>query len=154
MAAATEPATQPTLHATAIAIAGRAAIIRGASGAGKSDLALRCIAGAVSQLQPEPAGLVADDRIIVERHAEGLRVRAPDSLAGLIEVRGLGILRVPFVATADVRLIVDLVAPGDIMRLPDPQPTAELLGVRLPLLRLAPFEASAPIKLRLALSRC
>ncbi len=143
----------PTVHATAIAADGRAALIRGASGSGKSDLALRCIAGALSPLLPHAARLVADDRVILERRGSRLLARAPARLAGLIEVRGLGIVRLPFEEQAEVRLVVDLVAADRVPRLPDPPPEVSLDGVTLPLLRLAAFETSAALKLRLALAR-
>ena len=146
-------APEQTTHGTAIAAGGRAALIVGPSGAGKSDLALRCLALAPSPLIPGPARLVADDRVIIELQDGRLRVAAPETIGGRLEVRGLGIVEVPSVETADLVLIVDLTEAGPIERLPDPVPRRTILGVSLPVLRLPAFEASAPAKLLLALAR-
>ncbi|HXZ00837.1 MAG TPA: HPr kinase/phosphatase C-terminal domain-containing protein [Stellaceae bacterium] len=133
------------VHGTAVALGGDGILLRGPSGSGKSDLALRLI--------DEGARLVADDQTELERVAGGLEMRAPATIAGRIEVRGLGILRVPALAAAPLRLVVDLVALETIERLPEPQ-ACTLLEVSVPLLRLAPFAASATAKLRLALRAC
>lgn len=130
------------VHATSVALDGDGILLRGPSGSGKSDLALRLI--------DQGARLVADDQTELERIGDTLEMRAPATIAGRIEVRGLGIIRVPALAAAPLRLVVDLVAPETIERLPEPQFCA-LLEVSVPLLRLAPFAASAPAKLRLAL---
>ena len=74
-------------------------------------------------------------------------------LVKLASVRGLGILAVPSLASANLTLVADLTAPEDIVRFPDPKPQTELLGLSFPLLLLAPFEASAPLKLLLALAQ-
>ena len=142
-----------THHGTAIAMGGSAVLIIGPSGAGKSDLALRCLAVAPTTLIPLPAHLIADDRVLISREGDRLRLEAPETILGKLEVRGLGILEVPFERSADLALLVELVAPEAIERLPDPPPRRDLLGVSLPLLRLAPFEAAAPVKLLLALAR-
>jgi len=140
-----------THHGTAIALAGNAVLIRGAPGSGKSDLALRCLALAPTALIGSPSMLVADDRVTLTRKGERLTVEAPATIRGKLEVRGLGIVTVPSVASADLVLVADLVAPERVERFPDPVPTTELAGVRLPLLQIAPFEAAAPVKLLLAL---
>jgi serine kinase of HPr protein (carbohydrate metabolism regulator) len=123
----------------------RALLLRGPSGAGKSDVALRLI---------DAGGrLVADDQTRVERHGARLIATPPATLAGLMEVRGLGIMKLgrgQTLARAPLVLLVDLVAPADVERLPDPQQET-LLDIALPRLALAPFEASAVAKLRLAL---
>ncbi len=142
-----------THHGTAIAIGGNAALIIGPSGAGKSDLALRCLAVAPTPLIPVPAHLIADDRVLISLAGDRLQVEAPETILGKLEVRGLGILEVPFERSADLALIAELVAPEAVERLPDPPPRRDFLGVSLPLLRLAPFEAAAPVKLLLALAR-
>ncbi len=141
-----------THHGTAIALAGAAAIIRGAAGTGKSDLALRCLALAPTALIGSPALLVSDDQVAIARQGERLEIQAPATIRGMIEVRGQGIVTVPAVVHAELVLVADLVAPQEIERFPDPAPEVELMGVRLPLLHIAPFEASAPVKLLLALS--
>jgi serine kinase of HPr protein (carbohydrate metabolism regulator) len=130
------------LHATAIAIDGRALLLRGASGSGKSDLALRLIDAG--------ARLVADDQSELYRRGDELIVRAPTTIAGLLEVRGIGIFRLDALAEAPIALVVDLVADDAVERLPAPQ-TAAILGLSLPLVAVMPFEASAAAKLRLAL---
>ncbi len=137
------------MHATCVAVGRHAALLRGPPGAGKSDLALRLIAGPAPRGEPE-AFLVADDQVALSREGYRLVARAPENIAGLIEIRGVGIRRMPSVSAAPVALIVDLVAREDLVRLPpDPPPTEEVLGIALPTARLAPFEASAPLKLRL-----
>lgn len=141
------------VHATAIACGPAAALIRGASGSGKSDLALRCLAAAPTPLMPFPALLVADDWVSLSRNGGVIEARAPESIRGKLEIRGLGILSVPHIICAPLALIVDLVSPGGYERLPDPRPTATLLGLELPLVLIAPFEVSAPQKLLLALIR-
>jgi len=131
-----EPAT---LHATTVAIDGRGVLIEGPSGSGKSDLALRLI--------DRGALLVADDRTVVTRAGTDLIADVPDRIAGLIEVRGLGLVPLPFVAAVPLWLVVRL---GEaIERLPETA-TTPIDGVMLPLLRLAALEASAPIKVELA----
>jgi serine kinase of HPr protein (carbohydrate metabolism regulator) len=129
------------LHASCVAIGGRGVLIRGRPGAGKSDLALRLIDAG--------ARLVADDRVAVARRGDTLVATAPRAIRGLIEARGLGILAVRPAARARLRLIVDLVPAGRVARLPRPA-TRTILGVRLPRLALAAFEASAAAKVRLA----
>jgi serine kinase of HPr protein (carbohydrate metabolism regulator) len=129
-------------HATAVAIEGEAILLRGPSGAGKSDLGLRLIDGG--------ARLVADDQVLLRRGGERVLVRAPAAIAGMIEVRGVGIVRLEAVAEAPLALIVDLLPSGQIERLPEPR-AEEALGIAVPLIALAPFEVAAPAKLRLIL---
>lgn len=129
------------VHASAVAIDGGAVLIRGPSGAGKSDLALRLIDAG--------AQLVADDQALLRRAGDRVWVTAPAAIKGLIEVRGLGILRIAALDEAPLALIVDLVAPASIERLPERE-SEEVLGHRVPKIALAPFEASAAAKLRLA----
>lgn len=139
------------VHATALALGGKAALIRGASGSGKSDLALRCIAQSPLAHIPDRAELVADDQVQCARTADGIEVSPPATLAGKIEVRGLGILTLRYRPSARLALVVDLVAIEAVERYPLESLTAEYLGISLPVIRLAPFEASAPVKLILAL---
>ncbi len=141
------------VHGTAIALGGKAALIRGAPGSGKSDLALRCLAVAPTALIPCPAALIADDRVDVRRASDRIVAEAPATIRGKLEVRGLGVLSVPCTPSAELVLIADLTTLDRIERLPDPAPMTELLGVRLPLIYLAPFTASAPVKLLLALAQ-
>lgn len=135
------------IYATCVACAGRAALLRGPSGSGKSDLALRFL-----WLPLESCGLVADDQVHVEREDGALYASAPAAIAGLIEVRGIGLRPVPALPRTRLRLVVDLVPDSDVPRLPpEPLPEVEILGIGLPHLRLPAFEASAPMKLALAL---
>jgi serine kinase of HPr protein (carbohydrate metabolism regulator) len=115
------------------------ALLEGPSGAGKSDLALRAVA--------EGFRLVADDRVVTFVSAGRLYGRAPDTLAGLIEVRGVGVLErepLPF-----ARVVLHIACGGDpaaVDRIPEPQ-AARILGVAVPSLTLWPFERSAPAKI-------
>jgi serine kinase of HPr protein (carbohydrate metabolism regulator) len=133
------------LQATCVAIEGRGVLIRGAPGSGKSDLALRLIEGG--------AALVADDGVDLYAEKGALYARfppqAPADLKGRIEVRGLGIVEVGAGPAARLALLVDLAAPDSIERLPE-NLTEVLLGIEVFRIRLAPFEASAPTKVRLA----
>ncbi|KQR83903.1 HPr kinase/phosphorylase [Sphingomonas sp. Leaf343] len=129
-----------TLHATSVAIDGRAVLIEGRSGSGKSDLALRLIdRGAV---------LVSDDYTVLVRRDGRLMARPPATIAGRIEVRGLGIVPMPHVEDVPVALIVRV--DGEVLRMPERR-VRRLADVEVPELALAPFEASAPIKLEMAL---
>jgi len=138
------------VHGTCVAFGPHAALLRGSSGSGKSDLALRFLAlPADGGMVPR---LVADDQVVVEAQAGGLVVSAPDTLAGKLEVRGLGIMTLPHVTQAKLVLIVDFVASDEVPRMPaEPLPRVTLLGVSVPNLQLAPFEDSAPLKLKMAL---
>jgi HPr kinase/phosphorylase len=130
------------VHATAVAIDGHAVLLRGPSGCGKSDLGLRLIDAG--------ARLVADDQSELCRDGATLVVRAPATIRGLLEVRGLGIVRLEPLAAAPVALVADLVAADRVERLPERR-RARILGLALPLIAVAPFEAAAAAKLRLAL---
>lgn len=146
------PDAAPRLvHGTAIALGGRAALIRGPAGSGKSDLALRCLAQPASGLLSGQVLLIADDQVLVAVRGGTLRLTCPDAIKGLLEVRGLGIVAVPAQDEAELELLVDLVAADDVERLPDPECTAEIMGMRARKLALYPFEASAHLKLLLAL---
>lgn len=135
-------------HATTVALAGRAALIRGASGSGKSDLALRFIADFAS----DGAALISDDQTAISLIDDRLIVSSPTTIAGLIEVRGIGPLCVPYQDHATLFLIIDLVESSAVPRLqPDPLPQEQILGRQVPSTVLAPFEASAPLKLKLLL---
>jgi RNase adaptor protein for sRNA GlmZ degradation len=138
----TPPGAVTNVHATAISIAGRGVLLRGPSGCGKSDLALRLIASG--------AELIADDQVLLTRAGDRIVATPPASIAGLIEVRGVGIRRMPYRADVPISLVVDLVAPDRVERLPEWAAEA-YDGVPIPLLALAPFEASAVSKLGVAL---
>ena len=120
-----------SVHASAVLVGDRAALIRGPSGAGKSRLAFDLIlAGRAGQLPT--AVLIGDDRVHLDTVAGQLWVRPVQELAGLIEVRGLGIRRFDFAIKAIVGIVVDLAA-GDAQRLPPPESlSTQLNGVVLP----------------------
>ena len=130
-----------TVHGTCVAFGDIGILLRGASGAGKSDLALRLIDGG--------ARLVADDRVVLTRDGSRLIAAPPPPIAGLLEARGVGLLRLPYEAAAPLRLVADLVASGAPERLPRPA-WCEYLGCRIGLTAVAPFEQSAVAKLRIA----
>lgn len=140
------------IHATAVGFSGQVAVIRGPSGSGKSDLALRCLGLAVSPLMPQTVQLVADDQVLISRTSAGPVASAPAQIAGRLEVRGVGIVEMEN-TQGPVRLLVDLCPQADMPRLPDPWPTAVLLGFRIPILKLWPFAASAPLVLAVAMRR-
>ncbi len=125
-------------------MAGVGVLLRGPSGSGKSDLALRLIGGG--------ARLVADDQVELKPAGGHLSATAPAAIAGLLEVRGLGPVPVATAASAQLGLVYDLVESEAVERLPA-DTTVAYEDVRVPLLRVAPFEASAPDKVRLAAQR-
>jgi HPr kinase/phosphorylase len=131
------------LHASCVELQGIGVVLLGASGSGKSDLALRLIDGG--------AQLVADDQLTVERRGGRLFGRPAPALAGLLEVRGFGIVRLPWQPESRLRLVVELQPESALPRLPAPD-AYELVGVPLPHLRLDPRAPSAAAKVRLALA--
>lgn len=112
------------LHAAAVAFAGRGVLILGASGAGKSELAMRLIL--------RGAALVADDQVVLVRRGDALIARAPEALAGMIEARGIGILSAPAVPEAPLALAVDLDRPAA-ARMPQKE-TITCLGIGMELI--------------------
>jgi HPr kinase/phosphorylase len=137
----------PTVHASAVKVGERAVLIRGPSGSGKSRLAFDLIlAGRSGQLPP--AVLVGDDRVHLDTAGGELLVSAVPELAGLIEIRGLGIRRFDFVARSVVALVVDLAA-GDAERLPPPEALKiSISGVEIP--RIPVGEGFSPLPLVVA----
>lgn len=129
------------VHASCVAIGGRGVLIAGPSGAGKSDLTLRLIdAGAM---------LVSDDYTVLTARDGTLYAAPPATIAGRIEVRGIGIVELPFVRDVPVALWVESGTPE---RMPDAM-TQVIAGIALPAYRLALLEASAPARLHLMLDR-
>jgi serine kinase of HPr protein (carbohydrate metabolism regulator) len=128
------------LHATSIAIDGRAVLLEGLSGTGKSDLALRLIdRGAV---------LISDDRTLLVRTGQHLVARAPGTIRGQIEVRGLGIVAMPQVDDIPVALIVRL--GEEPMRMPERR-QRRLAGIVVREVAFEAFHASTPVKIEWAL---
>lgn len=131
------------IHATAVSINNHAVLIRGESGSGKSDLALRLI--------DQGAMLVADDRCDLDVSENQIIATAPKALVGMLEVRGLGIIQTPVERFAPVSLIVDLIQTGSIERLPE-QAVCNDYGPTVAYITLYAFEASATAKVRLSLA--
>ena len=129
------------IHGTCVELSGVGVLLRGPSGSGKSDLALRLIDGG--------ARLVADDRVDLAVMDGVLKASAPAILAGMIEVRGMGIMRMPSTAQTTIGLVIDLVDEAAVERMPEPMICC-LLEVEMPLMRLVAEAASAPARVRLA----
>ena len=132
-----------TAHASTVASEGRAVLITGPSGSGKSDLALRLLDRGFT--------LVSDDQTILRKDGDRLLASAPQTIAGKLEIRGIGIVEMERVDNVPVALIVELTS--DIQRLPDDSRERPILGVRLPLITIDAMTASAPSKVALALDR-
>ena len=131
------------VHASTVAIDGRAVLITGPSGSGKSDLALRLIDRGFI--------LVGDDQTIVRRDGDRLVASAPARIAGKLEVRGIGIIEMETASDLPVALLVELTS--EIERLPEDNHRSAILGVSLPLVSIDAQAASAPAKVALALDR-
>ncbi len=129
------------IHATAIEIDGLGVILCGPSGSGKSDLALRLI--------DRGARLVCDDRVVIDTASGAPCLHAVANIAGKLEIRGLGIMTLPYVESMMLRLVVTLdEAPA---RLPDGWPMYSVARYKIPALALNAFEQSAPVKVEWAL---
>jgi serine kinase of HPr protein (carbohydrate metabolism regulator) len=131
------------VHASTVAADGRAVLITGPSGAGKSDLALR--------LLDRGFALVSDDQTIIKRDGDRLVASAPATIAGKLEVRGIGIVDIEFVTGVPVALIVELTS--DIQRFPDNSREQPILEIAVPLVSIDARTASAPFKVAIALDR-
>jgi serine kinase of HPr protein (carbohydrate metabolism regulator) len=132
-----------TLHASTVALDGRAVMISGPSGSGKSDLALRLLDRGFT--------LVSDDQTIVRKDKERVLAAAPPTIRGKLEVRGVGIVDIESIDDVPLALVVELTS--DIQRLPDDSRERLVLDVKLPLISVDAMTASAPSKVALALER-
>jgi serine kinase of HPr protein (carbohydrate metabolism regulator) len=132
-----------TIHASTVAADGRAVLITGPSGSGKSDLTLRLLDRGFT--------LVSDDQTIVKLDGDRLLATAPPNIAGKLEIRGIGIVEMERLSDVPVALLVELTS--DIQRLPDDSRERPILGVKLPLVSMDALTASAPSKVALALDR-
>ena len=148
------PDATELVHGTCVALGRTAALLRGPSGSGKSDLALRFLF--LARRGPaalEAPILVADDQVCLVRNDGRILAKSPDTIRGKMEVRGVGIVEVKSLMEAELALVVELMPAAEIERLPEGNAKARLLGIELPLVGLFPWEASAPIKLAIALAR-
>jgi serine kinase of HPr protein (carbohydrate metabolism regulator) len=132
-----------TLHASTVAKEGRAVLITGPSGSGKSDLVLR--------LLDRGFALVSDDQTIVKKAGDRLVATAPPTISGKLEIRGIGIVELDCVADVPIALIVEITT--DITRMPDDSRERLILGVPVPLVSIDAMTASAASKVAFALDR-
>jgi len=132
-----------TVHASTVAIEGRAVLITGPSGSGKSDLTLRLLDRGFT--------LVSDDQTIVKRDGDRLLASPPPTIAGKLEIRGIGIVEMDTLTDQPIALIVELT--GEIQRMPDDNRERPILGVNVPFVSIDAMAASAPSKVALALDR-
>jgi len=131
------------LHASCVASNGRAVLIAGPSGSGKSDLALRLLDRGFT--------LVSDDRTVVRKEGEKLVASAPVSIKGKLEIRGIGIIDMDSIDDVPVALVVELTA--DLQRMPDDSQERFIMGSGIPLVNIDALTASAPSKVAIALDR-
>jgi len=131
------------LHASCVAVGNKGVLLLGESGAGKSDLSLRLI--------DRGAKLVADDQVEMVRKGSAVTASSPQSIAGLIEVRGVGIFKMQALKNIPILLILQLAKREWIERLPYPEPY-DCLGVQIPQLRVWAFEPSVAIKVEMAVA--
>ncbi|PZU08742.1 HPr kinase/phosphorylase [Sphingomonas sp.] len=139
----TSPSPFAILHATCVSIGKRGVLILGPSGSGKSDLALRLI--------DRGAMLISDDGVEVRAESGRAIASAPATIAGQLEVRGLGIVALPAYDEIPVSLCISLDSERHRMP-PDPLPVLSVAGLPVPMLALDPFEPSAPIKVERGLA--
>lgn len=132
-----------TAHGNTVAKAGRAVLITGPSGSGKSDLTLR--------LLDRGFQLISDDRTVLKRENDRIVASAPPAIAGKMEVRGIGIVELDHVENIPIALVVELTS--DIQRLPEDSRERVILGVPLPFVTIDAMPASAPAKVDIALER-
>lgn len=144
------------VHATTVSLNGTAVMIRGAAGTGKSDLALQLLEASGTGLSGKniAATLVADDQTILRRDGETVLTSAPDSIAGLFEVRGHDVLNIGSVQNIPLVLVVDLRPASQIERLPQPEDMlTQILGLSVPNIAIDPAKPSAAARVRVAWAR-
>jgi HPr kinase/phosphorylase len=141
------------IHATCVSVGGFGVLLLGPPGSGKSDLALRLIdtPGAGTGTEVISAQLVADDQVKLTRVENHLEAQAPKALAGLLEIRGVGIVRVAHLTSVRVDLVMRLRPAREIERLPELADARHaVLGVSIPMVEIDPAAASAPARVRAA----
>ncbi len=149
----TPPTATQLVHGTTIAFGNRAILLRGVPGSGKSSLALMLIDATGNGLGKTPltAKLVADDQTVLTARSGKIFAAPPQSLRGLLEVRGVGIVTIDYTPEAELALVADLVISAEISRLPEPaDATTELLALTFPRIFLDATLPQAAARLRLA----
>lgn len=132
-----------SIHASAVLVGAKAVLIRGPAGSGKSRLAWDLLEAARQGALPF-ARLIGDDRVHIEAHAGRLLVRPAETLIGLLEIRGLGIRRLPYEPLAAIGVVVDLAA-EDAARMPEAEALeADVSGLSLPRLPVGPGHSALP----------
>jgi HPr kinase/phosphorylase len=140
-----------TVHATAVAVAGCGVLILGSSGSGKSSLALGVITTPfIDGGQIVPSGLISDDQVLLELVAGRLLASPPATIAGQLEVRGLGIVSFPYATRVPVSLAVEVRPAQEIDRMPNLRKRHSILGLHLPLIAIDPSASGATARLYLA----
>ncbi|MFT8737154.1 MAG: HPr kinase/phosphatase C-terminal domain-containing protein [Zymomonas mobilis] len=132
------------IHATTVLVKNQGVLLIGPSGSGKSDLALRLI--------DRGAKLVSDDYSLIDIKPKEniLTATAPKNIAGLLEIRGLGVVTLPFCPKA--KLALAIILEGDVERMPEKDSSIKILGRALPAITINAFEASAPIKVEMKIA--
>ncbi len=133
---------QTNIHASCVSLQRKGVLLLGDSKAGKSDMILRLI-------ELCQAKLVADDRVDISLQNNQIKASCPQNLAGLLEVRGVGIVKYPYQKQTTIKLVVQLTA-EPLERMPEKQ-FYTLGKIQIPLLYINPFENSAPLKVKAAL---
>lgn len=144
-----------TLHASCVALGDEGVLILGASGSGKSDLVLALIdqPGYGTGDQLIRGRLVADDQTLIERRGDALFATSPTPIAGLMEIRGQGVVAIDHVAEACLTLVVRLMPAAAIERMPEEKDRfTSIAGVRLNQIHVDPGQATAPARIRAALT--
>ena len=131
------------IAATAVAVNGMGVLLRGPSGSSKSDLALRLI--------DRGAALIADDIVAAEICSGAVKLTPPETIAGMLELRGAGIAKIAYEKDVPLALVIDLVHGRDVERMPEPAETT-ICGLSVPLMKLDGLQPSAPIKVEMALA--
>ena len=140
-----------SIHASAVAFGNKGVLIRGSSGSGKSDLVLRLIDGEGFGIGKKAlrAKLVADDQVLLVRDNNRIIMSAPRTIAGKLEIRGIGIVDLRHKSKTKLVLVIDLKPQADIERMPELSDTVtEILGLKIRRIFIDPLANSAPAKIR------
>lgn len=147
-------ADRVTLHASCVALGDDGILILGAPGSGKSDLVLQLLdrPGYGTGTELIRGRLVSDDQTVIERRGTALFATSPQPLAGLLEIRGQGIVRVDHLPEARLTLVVRLMPAAEIERLPEPAQVNRIAGLALPEIAIDPSKVTAVARIRAVLT--